>query len=60
MTEKEFDVAEQLKDKYCLFLVKNFIQTPEHTLFFNPTHNPYLSLTKQERTVMQVSYVANI
>lgn len=60
MTEKEFDVAEQLKDKYCLFIVKNFIQTPEHTLFFNPTNNPHLSLTKQERTVTLVSYMANI
>jgi hypothetical protein len=30
MTEKEYTVANDLQDKYCLFLVKNFIEKPVH------------------------------
>jgi hypothetical protein len=55
MTEKEYDVAHNLKDRYCLFLVKNFIEKPNHQYVFNPL-NSGLNFKKAERTVIQTSY----
>ena len=55
MTEKEYTVASDLKDRYCLFLVKNFIIKPVHKYIFNPL-NSDLSFKKIERTVIQTSY----
>ena len=36
LTEKEYDVASEYRDKYCLFVVRNFIESPTHDVFFNP------------------------
>ena len=55
MTEKEYTVASDLRERYCLFLVKNFIKKPAHKYVFNPL-NSGLSFKKIERTVMQTSY----
>lgn len=60
MTEKEFDMAEELLDRYCLFVVSNFKETPIHQLFFNPIHSGYLVFNRQERRVRQVNYSSNI
>lgn len=57
VTEKEYSVAEKMKEKYCIFLVKNFSEKPEHTLFFDPISSS-LSFKKQERSIIQVSYTA--
>jgi hypothetical protein len=59
MTEKEYTTAEKLKEKYCIFLVKNFAEKPEHTIFFNPI-NSSLLFKKQERNIIQISYTAVI
>jgi len=55
MTEKEFGVAHDLKDRYCLFLVKNFIEKPVHQYIIDPV-NSSLNFKKIERTVVQISY----
>ncbi|MDR1809581.1 MAG: DUF3883 domain-containing protein [Prevotella sp.] len=55
MTEKEFYVANQLKQHYCLFVVKNFAEKPYHDFLFDPL-NSRLSFKKIERTVTQINY----
>lgn len=56
MTEKEYAVADDLRDLYCLFVVSNFREHPEHKLFFNPLYIPQLQFTRQEQSVIRVSY----
>jgi hypothetical protein len=58
MTEKEYMVANDLRDKYCLFLVKNFIEKPVHQYVFNPL-NSGLNFKKIEQTVVQTSYATS-
>ncbi len=60
MTEKEYSVADDLRDLYCLFVVSNFRETPEHHLFFNPLYMPQLEFKRQEQIVTRVSYSAKI
>jgi len=55
MTEKEYDVAKELRNRYCLFIVRNFIHSPNHLYFFDPVNNG-LSFVKNVRTVTQTSY----
>lgn len=59
MTEKEFFVANELKNKYCLFVVTNFIEKPKHQLFFDPL-NSGLNFKKTERVVTQINYSTSI
>lgn len=59
MTEKEFRVAKELKKKYCLFIVTNFIQKPGHQLFFDPL-NSRLNFKKTERKVTQINYLTSL
>jgi hypothetical protein len=58
MTEKEYAVAHEFHDKYCLFIVKNFIEKPTHLFYFDPL-NSGLDFKKTERTVVQTSYSAS-
>lgn len=60
MTEKEYNMAEDLLERYCLFVVSNFKEEPFHQLFFNPVHCDFLLFQRQERQVMQVTYQTNI
>jgi len=55
MTEKEFFVANELKQQYCLFVVMNFAEKPYHEYFFDPL-NSRLSFKKIERQVTQINY----
>ncbi len=59
MTEKEFLVAQNLRDNYCLFIVSNFIDTPVHQYFFDPL-NSRLSFKKVERPIIQTTYSTQI
>lgn len=60
MTEKEHSVADDLRDLYCLFIVSNFREKPEHRFFFNPLYSPQLIFNRQEQSVTRVSYSAKI
>lgn len=56
MTEKEHNVADDLRDLYCLFIVSNFREKPEHRFFFNPLYSPLLDFKRQEQFITRVSY----
>ena len=60
MTEKEYNMAEDLLDRYCLFVVSNFKERPFHQMFFNPIHCGSLLFQRQEREVRQVNYQSNV
>lgn len=59
LTEKEFYIANRLKKKYCLFVVKNFIEKPNHQLFFDPL-NSRLTFKKNERKINQINYTTSL
>lgn len=59
LTEKEFFVANELKKKYCLFVVMNFAEKPNHQFFFDPL-NSRLTFKKTERKVTQINYASTI
>ena len=60
MTEKEFQVADDLRELYCLFIVSNFRLTPEHQLFFNPLYNPLIEFHRQEQLIRSISYSGSL
>jgi hypothetical protein len=59
LTEKEYSVAHKLHERYCLFVVKNFVEKPRHQFYFNPL-NCGLIFQKNERSVMQINYSTKI
>lgn len=59
MTEKEFSVAQNLREKYCLFIVTNFIEKPIHQYYFDPL-NSRLKFKKTERQIIQTNYSTSI
>lgn len=56
MTEKEHDIASELKDKYCLFVVRNFREKPIHQCYFNPLNCGEIIFTKREQQTLITSY----
>ena len=60
ITEKEYKIANSLKENYFIFLVKNFIDEPEHNIFNNPISHPDLNFIKQEKTIIQLNWTARI
>ena len=59
LTDKEFNVAKYLKEDYYLFIVKNFIEKPNHIYFKNPL-NSKLVFKKIESQIIQINYNTNI
>jgi hypothetical protein len=59
MTQKEFSVAEQMKDQFFLFVVKNFREKPFHSFFRDPIACG-LDFRRIERTIVQVSWSTRI
>jgi len=59
MTELEFDMAEALRDKYYLVLVRNFAEAPFHNVINDPTKSA-IRFTKVERKEIRLSWNANI
>ena len=59
LTPKEHEVAEALTDRFFLFVVKNFSESPFHEIYQNPLSGS-LRFAKKERVVMQVSWLANV
>ena len=58
MTEKEFDTAGKLKEKYCLYIVRNFKENPYENLFFNPLEK--FELKQFSKQIIQVNYQGKI
>jgi hypothetical protein len=59
MTPKEYDVAAKMKDRYFLFVVRNFRELPSHEIFRNPLSSN-LDFTRIERVIIQTSWVTSI
>ena len=59
LTPKEHQVAEKLRDRFFLFVVKNFQESPFHEIFRNPLSGA-LQFTKSERIIVQVSWLTSV
>ena len=59
LTEKEHKVAAHLRERYFLFVVKNFKEKPFHDVYQNPL-NSALAFSRLERSTVQVSWRAAV
>lgn len=59
LTPKEHEVATAFRDRFFLFIVKNFQESPFHEIFQNPLSGR-LQFRKSERVTVHVSWVANV
>jgi hypothetical protein len=58
-TEKEYKMAEIYNEKFCLFVVKNFVEKPFHEYFFNPLSSN-LIFKRIETQITQINYNTSI
>lgn len=59
MTAKEFSAARSLRERFFLFVVKNFREAPCHSVYRDPI-SCGLDFTRTERRVVQVSWSAKV
>ncbi len=59
LTPKEHEVATALRDRFFLFVVKNFRESPFHEIFQNPLSGR-LRFRKVERVTVHVSWLASV
>ena len=59
MTPKEYEVAASLRDRFFLFVVRNFRETPSHTIFQNPLEAG-LQFKRTERKIVHVSWLTSV
>ncbi len=59
MTPKEYEVASALRERFFLFVVRNFRESPSHSIFQNPLSS-CLHFKKTERVTVQVSWLATV
>jgi hypothetical protein len=59
LTPKEHEVAAALKERYFLFVVKNFQDSPFHEIFQNPLSGRLL-FTKTSRVTVNISWLSNV
>ncbi len=60
LTKKEYKVATLMRYNYFIFLVKNFIETPDYKIFRDPVFSSELNFTKQEKIVRHTNWSAVI
>lgn len=58
-TEKEFSMAEKLREAFALYIVTNFAERPTPKLIFNPLESN-LHFVKSEKLVTQLSFSTTI
>ncbi|WP_157208892.1 protein NO VEIN domain-containing protein [Mariniflexile maritimum] len=58
-TEKEFKMAEIYNERFCLFVVKNFVEKPFHEYIFNPLASN-LIFKRIETQVTQINYTSSL
>ena len=58
-TPKEHHVAESLAERFFLFVVKNFRESPYHEIYRDPLASP-LVFQRKERAIVQVSWLTNV
>jgi len=54
LTNKEYIVADLLKENYFIFVVKNFKEKPFHSIYQNPITN--MGFKKNENTITQINW----
>jgi hypothetical protein len=59
LTPKEYAIAGILRDRFFLFVVRNFEDEPFHDLFRNPLSSG-LGFQRVERTIVQTSWLINL
>jgi hypothetical protein len=59
LTPKEHYIATELGDRFFLFVVRNFRESPFHEVFQNPLSSS-LRFRKKERVMVQVSWLAKL
>jgi hypothetical protein len=59
LTPKEYEAATAMRDRFYLFVVKNFQKSPLHEIFPNPL-SCRLEFRRSERKVIQVSWLASV
>lgn len=59
LTSKEYKTAHFLEDRFYLFVVRNFVEKPYHSIFQNPLKSK-LVFDRREAVTVQVSWSASI
>jgi hypothetical protein len=59
LTPKEYETAAKMRDRFYLFVVKNFKKSPVHEIFPDPL-SCRLEFARSERKVIQVSWLASV
>jgi len=59
MTPKEYDVASVMRERFFLFVVKNFRELPSHEIFQNPLSGN-LHFRRTERVIVQLSWMTTV
>ena len=59
LTPREHEAAASLRDRFHLFVVKNFQKSPFHEVFPDPLFSK-LEFKKSERIIVQVSWLASV
>lgn len=59
MTPKEYEVAAKLRDRFFLFIVRNFRESPSHSIYKDPLSSG-LQFRKVERVLVQVSWLTSV
>lgn len=59
LTPKEYEVAGSLSDRFFLFVVKNFRESPYHDIYQNPL-GTRLRFARKERVVVHVSWLTSV
>lgn len=59
LTPREYEVAATMRNRFYLFVVKNFEKSPIHEIFPDPLSSR-LEFTRSERKVIQISWLASV
>jgi hypothetical protein len=59
MTPREYEAATALRERFFLFVVRNFRESPFHEIFRNPLSG-LLHFKRTERVTVQVSWIAKV
>jgi hypothetical protein len=59
LTPREYEMAAEMRDRYYLFVVKNFQKSPFHEIHLDPL-SCGLQFKRSERTIRQVSWLVRV
>ena len=59
LTPKEYEIAGDLTDRFFLFVVKNFRETPFHEIYRNPLSGA-LRFARKERVTVNISWLTSV